>query len=329
MKSALTAILACLCLFSSVRADEIHVPSNNPSQGRINKFPWFTFNAPEWRYQLLFTAQQLNTSACAITDISFAPSSTGIHVSTKFEMSMSNTTASSLVANWAANMPQPVVVFPEAAYTWQPVRDAWSPIGLKNAFIYDGKGNLVVDLRYFGGKVGGNFDGGCHSDSGTATVILRSWDNRTGAYSGTTAMSFNKIYGLITRFTVNYIYILGSGSPRPGGTVLLQLNGQRDAGLAYQAGSSLGAGPTPLGKRKLNLDLDDMLTVSVGGLLPTIFRNYTGVLDGNGNAQASIMIPSDKALVGIYIHSAFVTLDRNAQLGIKSISETFSFYINP
>lgn len=122
---------------------------------------------------------------------------------------------------------------------------------------------------------------------------------------------------------------LGGGSPTPriGTTVTLALVATADAGLAYQVGSSLGTGPIVLGTRRLGLSPDDLLRVSVQGLLPGIFVSYTGRLDATGRANANIRIPAVKALVGVRIHSAFVTLSAIAPLGIKSISNTFSFSI--
>ena len=123
------------------------------------------------------------------------------------------------------------------------------------------------------------------------------------------------------------IQLVASGSPRPGGTVAFSLSASSSAGLPYQLGSSLGIGPTPLGTRSLGLSLDDLLVVTVGGFLPSVFVNYAGTLDGSGNAGASVVIPSIPALIGIRIHSAFVTLSAASPFGIKEISSTESFAI--
>ncbi len=123
------------------------------------------------------------------------------------------------------------------------------------------------------------------------------------------------------------VRIVASGNPRPGGTVQFSLTAVHDAGLTYQAGSSFGTGPIPIGGRNLGLSPDDLLVVSVGGFWPSIFAGYRGVLDAQGRAQASIHIPNLAILVGQRIHSAFVTLSPSAPFGIKSISNTESFTI--
>ena len=322
--------IAVLALVAApVLADESSVPGNNPALGAGNYWPWDAGGKPEWRYQLLFTAAQLGHQAGVIKDIAFAPITSGTHTSQKFEMTFSHTTSTLLVATWAANLPSPVTVYPEAPLTWNPVQDTWSPIGLKRSFVYDGQSNLVVDLRYFGGAMSGGFTGFCHSDNGWNVTILRSWDNRAGAYTGTTASSANRNLGLITRFTIDVVLLVGSGSTRPGGKVTLALQAPAQGGLAYQLGTSLGLGPTPIGTRTLQLSLDDLLVVSVNGKLPGVFQNYSGILDTKGEAQAAILIPNDSRLLGLRLHTAFLTLDGASPQGVRSIAEPFTFSVTP
>jgi hypothetical protein len=118
-----------------------------------------------------------------------------------------------------------------------------------------------------------------------------------------------------------------TGTTRLGTTVGINLTAAGDAGLGYQAGSSLGTGPIRIVKRLIGLSPDALLSVSMSGLWPWIFSGYRGVLDQRGQAKAAVNIPSFLALVGTRIHTAFVTLDRQAPSGIKSISNTVSFTI--
>jgi len=327
MKLAAFGLALCAVLSGLAGADEIYVPGNNPAQGGGNNWPWNAKTSPEWRFQQFYTAQQMQARPGLIRDIAFAPTATGTHTSAKFEMTFSHTTMNGLVQTWASNLPNPVVVYPEGPLTWKPVKDTWSPIGLKGTFLYDGKSNLVVDMRYFGGSMGGGFGGVCHSDSGWNATIRRSWDNRAGAYTGTTALYFNQNLGLITRFTIDYIVIRGSGLPRPGGTITFDLHSPADPNLVYQMGSSLGTGPIPIGNRVLKLTPDPLLVASVGGTLPFIFQNYGGRLDASGKAQAALHLPNDARLIGVRLHTAFLTLDPNAPLGVKSIADPFSFSV--
>jgi len=124
----------------------------------------------------------------------------------------------------------------------------------------------------------------------------------------------------------SHLYQSTSTAPRPLSTVGFGLIGE--PGLPYQAASSLGTGPIPIGTRQLNLSWDAVFVTSVYGLAPTVFVNYSGVIDQQkGTAQASLNIPNIAALVGIDIHTAFVTVSGAAPSVIKSISNTFSFSI--
>lgn len=119
----------------------------------------------------------------------------------------------------------------------------------------------------------------------------------------------------------------GSGTGAPGTAVDLKLSLPADAGLAYQLGSSLGAGPIPIDSRSLPLSPDALLFLSVSGFLPATFQSYAGVLDAKGESTAKLAIPNNSALKGIRIHTAFVTLKATAPSGVQSISNAFIFTI--
>jgi len=123
--------------------------------------------------------------------------------------------------------------------------------------------------------------------------------------------------------------LVGSGTPRPGGTVSLALTASLDPGRPYQIGASFGTGPLLLGALTLGLDLDHLLAASVAGALPGIFQGFAGALDSSGRAAAAIRIPPVAALVGADIHTAFVTLGPGGPPGIRSVSNTESFKIVP
>jgi len=121
--------------------------------------------------------------------------------------------------------------------------------------------------------------------------------------------------------------ISGSGSPSIGGTVALSLLSRNDGNLPYQVGTSLGTGPIPVDKRRIDLSPDSLLLATVSNFWPSIFSGYRGVISTSGQAKAAINIPNIQAFIGLRIHTAFVTLDPQAPSGIKSISTTFSFTI--
>ena len=119
----------------------------------------------------------------------------------------------------------------------------------------------------------------------------------------------------------------GSGSGAPGTAIDFTLSSPTDAGLPYQMGSSFGNGPIPIDTRTLGLTPDGLLALSVGNLVPAIFKDYAGLLDAQGSAKAKLNIPNVPALKGIRIYTAFVTLKATAPSGVSSISNTFMFTI--
>ncbi|MBN2490150.1 MAG: hypothetical protein JXQ29_04815 [Planctomycetes bacterium] len=122
--------------------------------------------------------------------------------------------------------------------------------------------------------------------------------------------------------------LVASGVARRGGTVKLALTALSDAGRSYQVASSLGTGPTAIGYRQLGLSPDGLFVLTVSDRLPAVFQGYRGVIEPGGRAAASIAIPAASALIGLTIHSAFVTLDPAAPDGIQAISTTESFQIS-
>jgi hypothetical protein len=121
--------------------------------------------------------------------------------------------------------------------------------------------------------------------------------------------------------------LTATGTTRVGDTITLALNAPGNEGLSYQGGSSLSSGPIRIDKRQIELGIDDVLIVSTSSVLPSIFSGYRGIIDSFGTAKAAIHIPKTKVLVGLRIHTAFVTIDPEAHSGIRSISNTEAFTI--
>ena len=165
-------------------------------------------------------------------------------------------------------------------------------------------------------------------DAGTTTYIAGAWVTGLPA-NYVTAIDFEGEARPATKVDIGAdeisVRLVGSGSGQPGTTITFSLLGAPDAGLPYQMGSSFGAGPIPIDTRQLGLS--NLLVVSVGGYLPTIFQNYAGLLDAQGAATAYLNIPNIAVLKGIRIHTAFVSLKPTAPSGVSNISNTFVFTI--
>jgi len=121
--------------------------------------------------------------------------------------------------------------------------------------------------------------------------------------------------------------LAGSGSGAPGTSLDFTLKSAADAGLPYQMGSAFGNGPISIDSRKLELSPDDLLVLSTSGAVPSIFQDYAGLLDAQGEAKAKLNIPNIPALKGVRIYTAFVTLKATAPSGVSSISNSFMFTV--
>jgi hypothetical protein len=121
--------------------------------------------------------------------------------------------------------------------------------------------------------------------------------------------------------------LIASGTPRPGLTVGFQLDVATDAGFAYLMGTALGNSGIPIGGgRVVPLSPDLLLSLSLGGSLPTVFQNYAGLLDAQGQARAALALPPVPELAGITLHNAFVTA---SGAGIATVSNDEPITIVP
>jgi len=324
MKTVLSiALLAGLALGAA--AGDIFVP-NPPNSAGCNNYP-FNPSYGDWRYQLVIPASMMGGNPALITLVSFQPCKTVTFKATKFEMTMSHITLSKPSQTYAANLPNPLVVMPAGPITWVRTASTWCTLTLTTPFQYNGVDSLTIEVRYQGGSLQG---GTSSTDNQTNTPSLnyyRVFSKGSGSYASPTAQSVDPRGALMVRLTYPDVTIVGSGSPRPGATVTLALSSPADGGLPYQVGTSLGTGPTPIGKRTLHLSLDDLLLVTVQGYLPMIFKRYVGYLTASGTGSADIAIPNDPVMVGVRLHSAFLTLKAGEPYNIKSISNTYSFTI--
>jgi len=96
--------------------------------------------------------------------------------------------------------------------------------------------------------------------------------------------------------------------PKIGQIVTLDLASPAHAGKTYQVAAAFTYRPgIPLTSGVLPLSFDPLLYLSL--TFPVMFQNFTGVLDGTGQGQASIALPNIPALHGYTIYSAFIVID--------------------
>jgi beta-propeller repeat-containing protein len=192
-------------------------------------------------------------------------------------------------------------------------------------------GTRLLYCGYIGGKEDEMASGIAVDPSGNAFVVGTTCSDETsfpvkvGPYLKSAKPQDQEVF--VAR--IADVTLDGPSSIRPGSSAPLLLSAPCEVGLVYQIGSSLGTGPIVLGNRQIHLSPDDLLHVSVSGLLPTVFRVYSGVVPSSGHATASIAVPNVPALSGITIHTAFVTLSPSAPWGINTVSNTLSVRIAP
>lgn len=91
-------------------------------------------------------------------------------------------------------------------------------------------------------------------------------------------------------------------------------------GASYAMAASFGTAPgIPVGGgRVVPLQPDALFAASRA--LPSVFQNFTGVLDGQGQAVATVRVPATPALRGLSFFVAAVVLDPSQPQGIGTVS---------
>jgi len=320
MRFAALVMLLLFLLASSGPAQTgyFYVPNANPGAGACNGYPWSIHS--EWRFQMRIPAASLGGAPFRITELAFAPCGSSNFSSPQCEIRMGHTTLTQFNRNFDQNLGKTPSVLFNGPLTWTLTGNTWCDVGLTGVFDYNGTDNLIVEVRYTS-RSGGT---SCHTDGGT---IERLYNFGSGAYVSANGGSQIDKWAPNLRFTVVQAVLTGSGTPRPGNTIDLDILAPADAGLPYQLATSLSTGPIVLGNRQIGLGPDDLLVVSIFGYLPSVFVNYAAILDANGKAKAKINLLNSPALVGLRLHSAFVTLHPSSPFGIRSISNTFSFSV--
>ncbi len=100
-------------------------------------------------------------------------------------------------------------------------------------------------------------------------------------------------------------------------------------GRLVRFAAALGNDALQIDHRFVNLSRDPLLIATVAGALPTVFRDFVGVIDNQGEANATIALPSSSALVGVEAHAAFAVFDPTLPSGIGLLSNSVVLTIDP
>ncbi len=173
----------------------------------------------------------------------------------------------------------------------------------------------------------------CHG-AGTTTYIAGAWISYNPNYKVTDDFEGDARPPCLVDIGADeappIILLALTGTGQIGTTVNLILCAPNDGNLPYQLASAFSdTPPIPIDTRQIKLTYDGLLLLTVSNLAPSIFQNYVGILSNTGQAAAAINIPSINAIVGLPIHTAFVTIKIGEPSNIKSISNTVMFNIKP
>lgn len=98
-----------------------------------------------------------------------------------------------------------------------------------------------------------------------------------------------------------------TGRAIPGQVVRLHLDDAQRPGAVYAARCSFGRRPGfRLAGAAIPLNPDPLFYLS--GSLPSMFKNFTGVLDSSGLAQAEIVLPASPAISRVHFYASFITI---------------------
>jgi len=109
------------------------------------------------------------------------------------------------------------------------------------------------------------------------------------------------------------------GIPAPGSSYPVFLTSPVDAGKSYIMGASFGTKPgIPVGSRTVPLAPDTLFFTSL--TTPSVFQDFSGVLNSNGRAVATLHIPALPGLQGLSLYVAGVIVDPHAPMGIRVVT---------
>lgn len=308
-------LLVCIAsLAATLSAQSFYVPTNTPTVGTANAFP---FNTTDMRYQALIRAVELNNTPALITGFGLAPSTSGTLAYGHVTMKMAHLASPTLSTTFDTNLAAGAVTTMDAPnFVWPVTANAWMDVDLQTPFLYNGVDNLVVEFLVTARVTGAAM----RRDATNQRVYLGSYTGQlVGTDGGNTAFKMRVITGDATVAT------FGRGCP--GSNALIPT-------LSFSGTSQLG--------QTLNHNLANALAftpcLAAFGFssappfpIDLTFLGFTGcqaytnpvvmlgtLSDGLGAASIGVSIPLDPALVGFLLYSQWIAIDGLAAGGLTT-----------
>jgi hypothetical protein len=300
-----TLILCVASLTASLSAQSFYIPTNTPTVGTANAFP---FNTTDMRYQALIRATELNSTPAVITGFSLAPAASGTLAYGPVTMKMAHLASPTLSTTFDTNLAAGAVTTMDVpAFVWPVTINTWMDVDLQTPFVYNGVDNLVVEFLVTARVTGASM----RRDATNQRVYLGNYTGQlTGTDGGLTAFKMRVITGDASTGTFGRGCV-GSNAltPTVNFTGTAQLGQTLNHNLANALPNALCVGvfgftsapPFPI----------DLTIIGLPGCKAYIDGVVTlgAVADGAGAATIGIAIPASPGLVGAVLYSQWAALD--------------------
>ncbi|HET9384858.1 MAG TPA: hypothetical protein VFO67_06900, partial [Gemmatimonadales bacterium] len=307
-------IVCVLSLSATLSAQSFYIPTNTPTVGTANAFP---FNTTNMRYQALIRATELGSTPVLIRGFSLAPSTSGTLEYGPVTMKMAHLASPTLSTTFDTNLAAGAVTTMDVpAFVWPVTANTWMDIDLQTPFVYNGVDNVVVEFLVTNRVTGAAM----RRDATNQRVYLGSYTGQlTGTDGGLTAFKMRVITGDASTATFGRgcpgstqltPTVSFTGTSQIGQNLGHNVNNLLPTALCIAAFGFTSAPPFPI----------DLTFIGLTGCKAYIdfVVTFATIADPAGTATVGIAIPADPALVGFLLYSQWIALDGGAAGGLTT-----------
>jgi hypothetical protein len=307
-------LVAATALAATALAQSFYVPTNTPTTGNANAFP---FNSTDMRYQALIRATDLGGIPTLIRGFALAPSANGTVACAHLTMKMAHLAAPSLSTTFDTNLAAGSTTLLDVNnFVWPVTASVWNEVDMQTPFFFNGVDNVVVEFLVTGRTSGVSM----RRDATNQRIYQGSYTGQaTGTDGGLTAFKMRLITGdaSTSRFgrgcvgsntlTPDLSY---SGTGQIGTTLTHNVsNGTANAPGFLSLGFYTGF-PFPL----------DLAQFGLPGCTAYFSADATllTILSASGVGGIGVPIPNDPSYIGIVLYSQWFLIDPLLLSGVSS-----------